>query len=214
MPSETVDSENQSTGHHFGQEKGSSEKGLWSWFRPTTYRNLIQSLVNSRHPPWFDARGVAFGLVVGFGVPVGGHAIALALLRILFRFNFIVAIAFTWVCNPFNMIVVYYGYYWLGSWILGKSAVISLHDFGSLLKPIIEKTYFWEAFSEFLLLGKDLLVRWSVAAAVIAAISGPIGYIVTYRVQKNRCNRTAKKLGVRYERFLKELEDGSNKEPA
>ncbi|MBI4966181.1 MAG: DUF2062 domain-containing protein [Desulfomonile tiedjei] len=185
-----------------------SRKGLWGRFRRIIHGNFIEPLVNSRHPPWFDARGVAVGLVVGFGVPVGGHFVALAILRAIFGFNFIVAFAFTWVCNPFNMILVYYGYYLLGSVVVGKPAALGLEDFGNLLTPIIEMTYFWEALSAFLQLGKDLLVRWYVAAAMISVVSGVIGYVVTYRVQKLRCRRTAEKLGVKYEKFLEELESG------
>lgn len=144
---------------------------------------------------------------------MGGHFIALGILRALFRFNFIVAFAFTWVCNPFNMILVYYVYYLLGSMVVGQPAAMSFEAFSKLLNPIIEKSHFWEAFSEFLQLSKDLLVRWSVAALLVSLISGATGYTVTYRVQKMRCRRTAERLGVKYEKFLAELEAKSTEVP-
>jgi len=212
MPGERTNSETAPAGDQ-GQKEPYSGQGLLGWFRGIVYGNFIEPLVNSRHPPWFDARGVAIGLVVGFGVPVGGHFVALAILRALIGFNFIVAFAFTWVCNPFNMILVYYGYYLLGSIIVDKPAAIGFEAFSKLLNPIMEKTYFWEGLSAFLKLGKDLLVRWSVAAAIISVISGVIGYLVTYRVQKLGCRRTADKLGVQYEKFLAELETKSAKRP-
>ena len=186
-------------------------KGLWNSLRRVIHGNFLEPLVNSRHPPWFDARGVALGLVVGFGFPVGGQVVALGVLRAFVRFNFIVAVAFTLVSNPFDMVPLYYGYYLLGSAVVGQPPAMGFEGFSKLLNPIIDKDYFWEALSEFLQLGKDLLVRWSVAAAVISAVSGPIGYVVTYRVQKMRCKRTAENLGVQYEKFLAELENESAK---
>lgn len=59
------------------------------------------------------------------------------------RFNYLVAIAFTWVCDPFNMIFVYYGYYCLGSVMLGKSVALDLDAFKKILSPIVDKAYFW-----------------------------------------------------------------------
>jgi len=183
------------------------------WFRRTIYGNFVEPLVNSRHPPWFDARGVALGLVVGFAVPVGGQVVTLGILRSFVRFNFIVALAFTLVSNPLNMVPLYYGYYLLGSAVVGKPPAMGIEAFGKLLEPIIEQSYFWEALFAFLQLSKDLLIRWSVAAVIISVVSGVLGYAVTYRLQKMRCKRTAEKLGVQYEHFLAELEAKAPKGP-
>lgn len=170
------------------------------------HRNFVAPLTLSKHPPWFDARGVAAGLVVGFGVPVGGHILTLTALRAVMRFNYLVAIAFTWVCDPFNMVFVYYGYYCLGSLMLGKSASLDFDAFKKILSPIVDRTYFWEALSAFMQLGAEILVRWFVAAATLAVVSGIIGYLVTYRLQSLRCKRAAEKMGLEYETYVEELE--------
>jgi len=186
-------------------------KGLWNWLRQLIHGNFVEPLVNFRHPPWFDARGVALGLVVGFGIPVGGQIVTLGILRPFIRFNFIVAVAFTLVSNPFDMVPLYYGYYLLGSAVVGQAPAMGFERFSKLLNPIVDKDYFWEALSAFFQLSKDFLVRWSVAAALLAAVFGPIGYIVTYRVQQMRCKKMADELGVQYEKFLAELEIKSAK---
>jgi len=167
---------------------------------------FIEPLVLSRNPPWFDARGVAVGLIIGFGTPIGSHSVAALLLRSMLRFNLIVALAFTWVCNPFNVIFLYYGYYYLGSVILGKPSM-DFEVFRRLLDPIAQESYFWQTLHGFMQLGKDLLLRWTTAAIIFAAISGILGYVVTERVQTARCKRQAKKMGVDYDKFLKELEE-------
>jgi uncharacterized protein len=176
----------------------------WLWSK--LYGHLIEPLVGSRNPPWYDARGVAIGVIVGFGTPVGAHTAAVCLLRLAFRFNFVAALAFTWVCNPFNVIFLYYGYYHLGSFLLGRSPNMDFHMFERLILPITEKGHFWEALSEFLQLSQDLLARWFVAAAFIAAVSGVIAYVFTRYFQTQRCKRTAKKLGIEYEKLVKDLE--------
>ncbi|HMK37224.1 MAG TPA: DUF2062 domain-containing protein [Desulfomonilaceae bacterium] len=173
------------------------------------YGFFVEPLIGSKDPPWIDARGVAIGLIVGFGTPVGAHTAAVCLLRLAFRFNFIAALAFTWVCNPFNVAFLYYGYYHIGSTVLGRPAALDFHVFEKLILPIADKSHFWEALSEFTQLGEDLLLRWSVAAVLLAVIFGAIGYAVTYHIQKKRCKKAAKQMGIRYEKLVKLLETKS-----
>lgn len=185
---------------------GTQHEGrLWNRVLRISYTNFVAPLTLSRHPAWFDARGVAAGLVIGLGLPVGGHILALTALRALVRFNYLAAIAFTWVCNPFNMLFVYYGYYCLGSVMLGECVSIDLAAFKKAFCPVLSKSYFWEEFSAFMQLGGEILVRWFVAATAVAIVSGLVGYLVTYRLQSLRCKRTAEKMGVEYEAYVKEL---------
>jgi uncharacterized protein len=186
--------------------KPASRLTVLNWFRSKLYSHLLEPLVGSRNPPWFDARGVAIGVIVGFGTPVGAHTAAVCLLRLGLRFNFVAALAFTWVCNPFNVIFLYYGYYHLGSFLLGRSPSMDFHMFERLILPIAEKGHFWETLAEFMQLGEDLLLRWFVAAVLLAVISGPIAYVVTRYFQTQRCKRTAKKLGIKYEKLVEDLE--------
>jgi len=165
----------------------------------------------SRNPPWFDARGVAIGLFIGFGLPVGTQMIVLGLLRLAFRFNTIIAFACTWVNNPISIIPIYYGYYCLGSLMLGKHVVMSAEDFRALMSPILHAEYFWRSVQEFVYLGWDMVVRWSVAAASVAATCGLIGYVTSFRLWKLRCRRKARQLGISYEKLLSELEGSVEK---
>jgi uncharacterized protein len=180
--------------------------GLWARGREIIRRNIVDPLVFSRHPPRFDAVGVSLGLVIGFGAPIGGHVLGLGLLRLAFRFNFILALAVSSVVNPFNIIPLYYGYYWLGSIVLERPVAMNFEVFRKIMNPVLDKGYFWEVHTAFIQLGWEILVRWVVAAAILAVVFGTLGYVITFRIQKKRCMRKAQVLGIQYENYLEDLE--------
>jgi len=174
--------------------------------RGILHKYFIEPLSASRNPPWFDARGAAVGLAIGFGCPVGIQTVGLALLRGLFRFNLPVAFAFTWVNNPFTMIQMYYGYYYFGSFCLGKPPSITPEAFSALMHSVLKASYFWLTFQYFVSVGWEFLARWSITATLVAAASAAVGYFSVYRFQKNRCLRRAKQIGISYERLVETLE--------
>jgi hypothetical protein len=176
---------------------------LYHWL----FANFIEPLVKSRNPPRYDAVSVSIGLAIGFVIPVGGQLLILAFFRFLFSFNYIVAAGFTLVSNPFNMIPLYYGYYCLGSYVLGRSINLHFERFEKLMTPVMDKSYFWEAFVAFAELGSDILLRWFVAAVLLATVFGFLGYIITLNIQKRRCKAAAARLGMRYEEFLARLQE-------
>jgi uncharacterized protein (DUF2062 family) len=167
---------------------------------------FIEPFISSNSPPWFDARGVAFGLLIGFGIPLGAQMVCLGLLRLILRFNVVIAFAFTWVNNPITLIPMYYAYYVLGSLLLGKPAVMTPADFHELMKPVLNAQYFWNSVHAFMILGGDLLVRWFLAALSIAIPAAMVGYFISYRVQQARCRSKAENLGISYRKLVRELE--------
>jgi len=146
------------------------------------------------------------GLLVGFGVPVGGQLIALGLLRTAFRFNSLIAFALTWVTNPFSFVPMYYSYYYVGSLLLGEPVAMSLEAFRELMAPLLNPGHFWSAFRSFLSLGWDIMTRWFATALIVSPVSAIIGYFITYRLQKMRCKRRARKIGISYEKLLEDFE--------
>jgi uncharacterized protein (DUF2062 family) len=188
---------------------GPRSRGIVSRCRGFLYRHLVQPLILSKHPPWYDARGVALGLFVGLAIPIGGHLVTLALLRIALRFHFLVAFAFSAVNNPFTMIPLYYGYYLLGALMLGKTAGIDYELFGRVMHPVMGSSYFWEALAGFGQLSKEILVNWSVAAVVVSLPVAVVGYMVTYGIQRARIRRAAEKMTRQYEEFLGHLREKS-----
>ena len=180
---------------------------MWQKMRRRLYIWFIEPFVSSHNPPWFDARAVGIGFVVGFGIPVGGQCAAMALARVFIRYNIAIAFVVSFVTNPFTMIPMYYGYYYMGSWILGLDPTFTLEGFRHLMKPIMNAGYFYESFGAFVSLSFNILKRWLVSAVILAGIFGPLGYLVSYHYQLNKCRRRAEKLGMTYEKLLKDLEE-------
>jgi uncharacterized protein (DUF2062 family) len=152
-------------------------------------RFFIDPFVSTKNSPWFDASGVAVGLFVGLGVPVGTQMLVLGLSRLLFRFNAALAFACSCINNPLSVIPMYYGYYCLGSRILDKPITVNAAAFRAMLKPVTQPDYFWESFQSFVYLGRDVLMRWSVGAIVVASVVAVVGGLVCYNVQRIRCGR-------------------------
>ncbi len=176
---------------------------------------FIEPFVGSTNPPWFDARGIAVGLAVGFGVPVGAQLAAMGLLRAVFRYNTVIAFAFSWVNNPFTMIPMYYGYYYLGSLMLGKPVTLTGETFKKMMAPIVHADHFLESLQQFMYLGFDILIRWGLTSLVLAVTSATLGYVIGLRVQRAHCRRKAEQMGLTYDKLLTKLEQsakfGNNK---
>ncbi len=172
---------------------------------------FLDPLLSSNAPPWYDARGIAIGLFVGFSVPIGLQMIVLGLARVLLPFNTIIAFAFTWVNNPLTVVPMYYGYYCVGSVILHKPPVLSATDFNSLLSPILNTDFFWQSARQFAYLGWDFLVRWTVGALAVGVAVACASYWIGFYIQKEHCRRKALALGMTYEKLLSELNQGLNR---
>lgn len=185
----------------------SDKEGILGWCRRKAVEYFISPLLKSSHPPWYDARGVSVGLAVGFAVPVGAQVAVLGALRTVLKFNFVSAVAFSFVSNPFDMIPMYYGYYLLGSWILGKNPHIDFSLFQKLMSPIVESGYFWESLGAFLELSREILTAWFVSAVILATVSSVLGYVITHRIQMARAKRRIGKLEEQYERILQEFDE-------
>lgn len=183
-----------------------AKRGAIHRFKTSFYQSIVEPLVSSKNSPAYDARAVSIGLVVGFLAPIGTHVISLGLIRMLCRFHLAIAFAFTFVTNPLNVIPVYYGYYYMGSLILGDPDILQFERFRTLVSPVMDSTYFWQALSAIGPLGYEILVRWAVSAVILSSVFGTLGYVITYRIQARRCRRAALKLGIKYEHYIDQLE--------
>ncbi len=169
-------------------------------------RLIIEPFRSSNNPPWFDARGVAVGLMIGLSFPIGTHMISMGLLRTVLRYNLVIAFAVTFLNNPVTILPLYYGFYYIGSMVMGASTVISSDDFGDLLKPMLHADHFIDSLKHFMLLGKEIVVRWTIGSILFGAVITPMGYIVTYRLQRRRILRKARNMGLDYQEMLKTME--------
>ena len=186
-------------------ERESWIKSSYKALRDKIYFNIAQPLIASRNTPHYDALGVSVGLFVGLGAPLGSHMLILGLLRLVFKFNVIVAFGFTFVINPLDAIPMYYGYYLLGSLALGERVSLSFETFRKTMTPVLESQYFWESILTFFRLGEAIFLRWLTAAICLSVTFGILAYALTYFIQRKRLCRVAKNLSQEYQHLVMKL---------
>lgn len=163
--------------------QGHRPGGLW---RRALRKYVLDPLALSGNPPRVDALGVAIGLLVALGIPIGAHTLTLALVRPFVRYNVGLAFAMTWIVNPFTIIPLYTAYYYVGSLILGGSQRIGIDQFREALRPIIHADHFMADLKQFLFLDLEILAQWAIAASIVSIISALAGYVITYRILVRR----------------------------
>ncbi len=168
----------------------------------TLHRVMARPFLISTNPPWVDARGIATGLFVGLGVPFGLQMVVLGALRLMFRFNTLLAFLFTWVANPITLGPMYYGYYLLGCRLMGASGTITRETFADLLGPLFESGYFWQSLQKFGGLGCDILLRWSFGALIVSSLAALSAYFAGFYLMTLRLHRRARKMGITYHELL------------
>ena len=182
---------------HMGLDHSGLGAGMGSSKRPGSlflikrfiHERFITPIFLSKNPPWFNARGVGLGLAVGLLCPMGLQLPSVTLLRLGLKFNVVVALAFSFVSNPFTFVPLYYGYYLFGSLLLGRPASISEDHFAAMIASVGGGGYFMDSASGFLGLGREILARWLVSAVVFAGVFSVLGYVTTYWVEVKRLAR-------------------------
>jgi uncharacterized protein (DUF2062 family) len=175
------------------QDNDRHEQQEGGWWNRVTRKYVWDALALSGNPPRVDALGVAIGLFVSLGLPIGSHTFTLMLLRPFVRYNVGLAFAVTWIINPFTIIPIYTLYYYIGSLILGGSQTISIERYREALQPIVHAGHFVAALKDFLFLDLQILKRWAIAASIVSPVSGLAGYLITYRI---RVRRNARNVGT------------------
>jgi uncharacterized protein (DUF2062 family) len=147
-------------------------------------QRLLDPLRAPHNPPWFNSRAAAVGLAAGFACPLGSQLPVITVLRLFLRFNTILALAFSFVSNPFTVVPLYYVYYLLGSLILGQPEGVNAERFNEIIQTSVGSGYFWDVLPAFLSVGREVLVRWCVSAGLLAAVFGTLGYLFASRFQE------------------------------
>ncbi len=155
-------------------------------------QKIVDPFLLSEHPPRHDARGAALGLLVGFGFPLGLQWVSLGLIRTVFRFNFLLALALTWVNNPFTVGPMYYGFYLMGSALIGNPSEINSDTFLELMAPLFKAETFPDSLSGLAEIGSEILIKWAIGASITGLLFGTVGYVATYYIQSQRQQKRQK----------------------
>jgi uncharacterized protein len=140
------------------------------------------------HPVYFSTsrRGIGGGLWVGLFIgliPVPAHTLLAAIGALLLRVNVPVAIAATWVTNPFTFVPIYYFGYQIGAALLNVPPEV-MPDTFSFDWVLEEIDQHWKP----LMLGTGIMAL-SVASTVYLIIS-VVWHVTTLRRYRSRHQRS------------------------
>lgn len=166
----------------------------FSRFLRMLYYRLIVPIRRARDDPTLIARGVLVGLSLGMTPTVGIQMYLILavwlLLRPIWNFNVILAIAWSWLSNPFTMVPLYYMFYLTGKVLLldfdsyfsfahfaDQLNAVLVDDGGDRLQAFIQlASDLWQAFGASILVG---CLPFSLGLGVL-------GYWATFRLVRPR----------------------------
>jgi uncharacterized protein (DUF2062 family) len=105
-------------------------KGIQAWRRRLEY--YYWRLVRLQGSPHELARGLSAGVFAGLFPLFGFQTLLGIAIAFVTRGSKIMAIAGTWISNPFTYVPIYAFNLQLGRWVLGTSSEHSISDFSSL----------------------------------------------------------------------------------
>ncbi|AIL12724.1 hypothetical protein IM40_03000 [Candidatus Paracaedimonas acanthamoebae] len=120
------------------------------------------------------AGGVAIGLFVNF-LPIPLQILWASLLCVYFKTNLPVAVALTWINNPFTFIPINYFLYKVGLFVLNEAPqLLTLPEFKLEIAHLM--TFFEHFISWALTLGKPYIL----GVFIVSFASGTLGYLLTF----------------------------------
>ena len=147
------------------------------WSSPRVVLRQVLALDDTPHAV---ALGAAVGILFGMTPTVGLQTLEVILFalvtRRLFYFNRAAALALIYVSNPFTMVGIYYGLYWVGSCFVPGEA--TLQQFQQIL-TFDGFADWWNAISQLTAdIGWPLIVGTTVVAPVSATATYPLTRIL------------------------------------
>lgn len=150
---------------------------------------IVKPLRQVQGSPSSIARGATMGVFVALTPTVGLQMAIVAVLGIPLRANIPLAVAVVWISNPFTVVPMYFGYYWLGTATLGvptRSYAELKALFGSLLQ--VESVG-----QTFRVLGWEVAMPMSVGSALIATVGALVTYPLVLVWSRRRRERRMRK---------------------
>lgn len=180
----------------------------FSWWERVSrliQHRLIVPLKRSPHPPEHSARGVGVGIFWAFTPVIGIQMYIVFACWLLtrrsdrFRFNLIIALAWTWVTNVFTMLPTFYVFYITGQ-ILTFSGDIDL-GYGSFVAEWETALANSEGFFGTVVAGSEVLFRSQGIPLTVGCLPYAIGLSwLGYRWTLRFVNRRRARLARRAER--------------
>ncbi|MEA2012907.1 MAG: DUF2062 domain-containing protein [Verrucomicrobiota bacterium] len=135
---------------------------------------------------------------LSLAIPAGGQIICIIILAFFFRFNRIIAIAATWLTNPWTIPLIYPLLVKFGSFITGFK--ISLKE----MKSFINNLHNLDLSSVFDL-GTEICLNFLVGGFFTGIILSGISYLATYKLlirhREKKAERTKLRFNLRKKKY-------------
>lgn len=162
------------------REKVDAEKGL-RWLKPLMDRPYLWHL--NRHSV---ARGVSWGLFWAL-IPIPGQSIPAVLVTIWSRGNLALAIAATWLSNPFTLIPHWWSAYMIGKFLLRSEGISELQWTWAYFEPHFES---WSAAWKFVTVNFwNFYLPLLVGSLVEGAVLGGVSYLLIMGLWRRHSGR-------------------------
>ncbi|MCF7790886.1 MAG: DUF2062 domain-containing protein [Victivallales bacterium] len=132
-------------------------------------------ILSSTGSPHYISLGIGLGLFSGVAIPLGQVILAF-ILAVIFRANKVLALAATFITNPYTSPFLYPGLCYLGSKITGNNITIDE------MNKFIHDTLYSFSWNNLFDMGWKLLLCYLVGGFVFGIVIGSIGYLITYRI--------------------------------
>lgn len=161
-----------------------------------TLRLLFYSSDSSHKLAMGGAQGIFWGLTPTVGLQITVltflYSLSFVLLRVskkfkVIEFNLPIAIALTWISNPFNAPILYFLFYITGAFVMPGHDPYSLKEFLHMLKPLLNvesvfslqalKDYIRVASDVFRQFGTEIIMPMCVGSLIIAIPTSILSYI-------------------------------------
>ncbi len=120
---------------------------------------------------------------VAFTPTVGAQMLIVTALGMPLRANIPIAVALVWISNPFTVIPIYFGCYWLGAILLGEDQA-TFGEITSLIGDRVAAIPEDGLVNGMLSLGFDVLVPMCVGSLVIATVLAVPTYFVALHLAR------------------------------
>lgn len=153
--------------------------------RRTAYQSVrrwVVSVLSQRGTAHSIALGVAVGMFVAFLPIVGIQMVVAACAATVVRANRLASIVPVWLTNPLTIPPIYAFTYWIGSLFWGGPAVAEVYAWFIDFENRLVNSSGWDLtakFSEFLAMGRDILVPLSIGGVLVGGVIGLASYPLT-----------------------------------
>lgn len=156
------------------------------------YQKLFEPILKSKDSPQFVALGAAIGMFIALTPTVGIQMTLVLFVAFIpgLHFNIPVAMAMVWLSNPFTMWFLYYAFYKIGLFCMGRVGDdwnqfrIKVDEILTQIEnlPWLEKLY--EGVHGFFLLGLNYAIPMWIGSLLVATILGGLTYPLTLKILK------------------------------